>query len=118
MTREELTPEQIAAAAEAQAARSREYGIAHEADCNLRTAATAITLADEYAPDAPIDLRNEAAVRAAAWLRDVSPSRSSETETYESGRSRSRQYRPAAANPLRASGGMAILAKYVVRRAV
>jgi len=110
------TPEEAKAYRED--ADARALGVAKEADCDVGKAKVAITLADEYAPDAPIDLRDEAATRAAAWLRDMSPALASEAETYESGRSHSRQYRTAAANPLRASGGMAILAKYVVRRAV
>ena len=111
------TPEEAAAAA-AVTARDRVLGVAKAATCDEGTAKVAVTLADEYAPAAPIDLRNEAAARAAGWLRDMSPAITSETDTDESGRSRTRQYRTAAANPLRASGGAALLTKYVVRRAV
>ena len=79
MSQDEPTPKEIAAA-EAEAARSRVSGIAKEAGCDEGKAKVAITLADEYAPDAPIDLRDEAATRTAGWLRDMSPALASETE--------------------------------------
>lgn len=98
---------------------AREVDVMRRANCSAEIAAVARTLADEYAPDAPQSLRNEAAVRAAGWLRDMSPALASETRADEnSGVSITRQYRGAAANPLRASGGTAILARYVSRRAV
>lgn len=113
-----LTPEERAAFFE-ETESGRLNGIMQRAECDMSTAAVAISLADEYAPAAPIELRNEAAKRAAGWLRDMPPALMSESETSESsGRSHTRQYRTSAANPLRASGGMAILARYVERRAI
>ena len=114
-----LTPEQAAAVA-AEDAAARVLGIAKAAACEEGTAKVAVTLADEYAPNAPIELRNEAATRTAGWLRDMPRGAiASETVTSDvSGRTDAIQYRTTAMNPLRASGGMAILTRYVVRRAV
>ena len=111
------TPAESAAVAR-EAMEARVAGIAKAADCDEGKASVAVTLADEYAPEAPIELRNEAATRTAGWLRDMSPALTSETLTYETGHSTTRQYRASAAHPLRASGGMALLARYVPRRAV
>lgn len=82
----------------------------------LNKADTAITLADDYAPGAPEGIRTEAACRCAGWLRDVDPAASQETHGSEDGTD-SVSYRPAAAGALRASGGMALLTRYRVRRA-
>ena len=115
-----MTPEELKAWEEDPERRASR--IVTNTGCDPDKAKVALSLADEYAPDAPLDLRNEAAERTAGWLKDMSPALASESEieTYESGKSHThtRQFRPSAANPLRASGGMAILAKYVVRRAV
>ena len=81
-------------------------------------ARVAVTLADEYAPDAPEHMRDEAAVRAAGWLRDTEPALMARTSPDEEGAAVSVQYRATAGNALRASGGMAILSRYVTRRAV
>ena len=80
-------------------------------------AGVAVTLADEYAPDAPQHMRDEAAVRAAGWLRDTDPALMARTEPTIDGPV-SVQYRTTTGNALRASGGMAILSRYVTRRAV
>ena len=90
----------------------------------LLIADVAVTLADAYAPAAPQNLRDEAAVRAAGWLRDRSVALASQSFSRADGsseitRTLTEHFAGAAgANALRASGGMALLARYVVRRAV
>lgn len=98
-------------------ARTPEYYVLDIADA-------AIQLADDYAPGAPEGLRNEAAIRAGGWLRDVDPAASQVSRAREEGNAYGREssttavsYRPAAAGALRASGGMALLSRYRVRRA-
>lgn len=84
----------------------------------LNTADTAVTLADDYAPAAPVGVRQEAAIRTAGWLRDVDPAAAqrSHSDGGEGGDD-AVTFRPAAAGALRASGGMALLTRYRVRRA-
>lgn len=99
----------------------RRTDIARRSGCPGELVDVAITLADGYAPDAPQSLRDEAAVRCAGYLRDTGaePGIASRTDSNEnSGISNTVTYRAAAVNPLRASGGTALLARYVSRRAV
>ena len=77
----------------------------------------AITLADDYAMAAPEHLRDQAAVRAAGWLLDSNPALASRSYGSESsGLTGTEHFRTGSA--LRASGGTALLARYVPRRAV
>ena len=57
------------------------------------------SLVEDYAPDAPADVQNEAVIRCAAWRYDAVPGRSQ-------------------ANPLDLSGARALLSAYRVRRAI
>lgn len=82
----------------------------------LNKADTAITLSDSYAPAAPDGVRLEASIRCAGWLRDVDPAASQVSHGGEEGTD-AVSYRPAAAGALRASGGMALLTRYRIRRA-
>ena len=82
----------------------------------LNTADTAVQLADDYAPGAPEGIRTEAAIRTGGWLRDVDPAAAQVTHGGEGGPD-AVSYRPSAAGALRASGGMALLTRYRVRRA-
>ena len=84
---------------------------------DVSIAGVAVTLADEYAPEAPQHMRDEAAVRAAGWLRDTAPALMARTEPTVEGPV-SVQFRTTTGNALRASGGMGILSRYVSRRAV
>ena len=84
----------------------------------LSTADVAVTLADDYAPGAPVGLRQEAAIRAAGWLRDVDPAAAQRTvDEGGDGGSDAVTFRPATGGALRASGGMGILTRYRIRRA-
>lgn len=79
-------------------------------DTELATVAAA--LVDRYAPDAPVSVANEAAVRCAGWLRDSEPAFESVSLDGDSV-----SYRPPHGSPLRASGAQAMLSPYRVRRA-
>jgi len=81
----------------------------------LARAEAAIALADRYAPDAPASLRDEAAIRAAAWIRDCEPG-FARRSLADAGSSLDTEYRPSTAGALRASGGMGLLTAWRVRR--
>ena len=78
----------------------------------------AVTLADDYAPDAPEHLRNEAAIRAAGWIRDTDPALASRSMGGGDAGTDAVTYRASSGAALRASGGTGLLARYVSRRAV
>ena len=82
----------------------------------LNQSDVALTLADGYAPAAPEGIRNEAATRCAAWLRDVDPAAASVSHGGEDGTD-AVTYRPPSSGALRASGGTGLLSRYRVRRA-
>ena len=84
----------------------------------LRIADAALTLADDYAPDAPETLRDEAAIRAAGWIRDNDPALSSRAMSTDAGSDTVTFRASTAGSALRASGGTGLLARYVTRRAV
>ncbi len=67
----------------------------------------------KYAPDAPLEIRNEAIIRCAGWLKDQpSPSiRSEKTGDIETA------YATTNTNALKASGAMSLLAPWRVYRA-
>ena len=85
---------------------------------DLQIADVALTLADDYAPEAPQNLRDEAAIRAAGWIRDTDPALASRSESADQAGSNTVTFRASTGSALRASGGTGLLARYVSRRAV
>ena len=85
---------------------------------DIDIADVAVTLADDYAPDAPEHLRDEAAIRAAGWIRDTDPALASRSMGGGDAGTDAVTYRASSGAALRASGGTGLLARYVSRRAV
>ena len=78
-----------------------------------RLLAVASELVNRHAPDAPVAIQNEAAIRTAGWLAEQ-PSAAITSETEGDIRT---SYAPAMTSALRHSGGMALLSPWRVRRA-
>ena len=78
-----------------------------------RLGATAAALVQRYAPDAPEPIKCEGVVRCAAWLRE-SPSYGARMESEGE---ISTSFTPSATSALRASGAMALLSPWKIRRA-
>ena len=78
-----------------------------------RLLAVASELVNRHAPDAPVAIQNEAAIRTAGWLAEQ-PSTAITSETEGDIRT---SYAPAMTSALRHSGGMALLSPWRVRRA-
>ena len=78
-----------------------------------RLGATAAALVEKYAPDAPDPVKDEAVIRASGWLRQA-PSYGARTESEGE---ISTSYTPTMTGALRASGAMALLTGWKVRRA-
>ena len=72
-------------------------------------------LVERYAPDAPEPIKNESIIRSAGWLHQVAPTNVRRKEIGEVRIERVPSM--AAANPLRASGALALLTHYKRRRA-
>ena len=78
-----------------------------------RLGATAAALVERYAATAPDAIKCEAVIRTAGWLRDA-PSYGARMETEGE---ISTTFTPSATGALRASGAMAMLSPWKVRRA-
>ena len=78
-----------------------------------RVGATASALVERYAPGAPDVVRDEAAIRVAGWLREA-PSYGARSESEGE---ISTSFSPSMTSALRASGAMAMLSPWKVRRA-
>ena len=80
----------------------------------LRLLPVAVALVERYAPDAPVPVQNEAAIRCAGWLIEApaGPFQSEATGDVRSGFDGSR-----ALSALRHSGAMGLLTPWKVRRA-
>ena len=89
-----------------------EAAIGADRDGCRRVLPVVVALVDDYAPEAPEAVANEAAIRAAGWLCErpsggVLSEKGAEVETRYSG----------TMGALRASGAMALLSPWKVRRA-
>ncbi len=73
----------------------------------------ASALVEQYGPDAPQAVRNEAVIRCSAWLNDAPASGIRD----ESAGPLSASYTPSMTGALRASGAQSLLAPWRVRRA-
>ena len=73
----------------------------------------AAALVEQYAPSAPVAVQNEAALRVCGYLSDQ-PKSARSRETVDGS---SQSYRVTATGALLASGGMALLSGWKVRRA-
>lgn len=78
-----------------------------------RLYAAAVAVVDRFAPDAPPAVANEAAVRVGGWLHQQ-PAPSIRSEAVGEVRT---SYDPTMTSALRASGAMALLSPWKVRRA-
>ena len=78
-----------------------------------RLGATAAALVERLAPDAPAAVKCEAVIRCAGWLREA-PAYGARAESQGE---LSTTYTPSATGALRASGAMALLSPWRVRRA-
>ena len=78
-----------------------------------RLGASAAALVERYAPGAPDAIKCEAVIRCAGWLREA-PSYGARSESEGE---ISTSYTPSATGALRASGAMALLSGWKVRRA-
>ena len=78
-----------------------------------RLGATAAALVQRYAPDAPEPIKCEAVIRTAGWLREA-PSYGARSESEGE---ISTGFTPSATSALRASGSMALLTAWKIRRA-
>ena len=78
-----------------------------------RLGATAAALVERYAPDAPDPVKDEAVIRTAGWLRQA-PSYGARSEAEGE---ISTTFSPSMTGALRASGAMALLSPWKVRRA-
>ena len=94
-----------------------ELATAIGSDASTATRLLSVTeaLVERYAPDAPEAIKNEAIIRSAGWLYQVTPTNLRTKKIGEI--SIERVPSMAAANPLRASGALAILTHYKRRRA-
>lgn len=111
-----LSPWPARTATASLAAAIRELGAAlGEGDDTVtaRLGATASALVERYAPDAPEPIRCEAVIRCAGWLREA-PASGARMETTGD---LSTTYTPNATGALRASGAMALLSPWKIRRA-
>ena len=90
-------------------------GALGEDDDNItaRLGATAAALVERYAPAAPETIKCEAVIRTAGWLRQA-PSYGARSESEGDIRT---GYTPSATGALRASGAMALLSPWKIRRA-
>ncbi len=79
----------------------------------VRLGATVAALVERYAPDAPQPIKCEAVIRTAGWLREA-PSYGARSESEGE---ISTTFTPSATGALRASGAMALLSPWKVRRA-
>ena len=70
-------------------------------------------LVEQYAPDAPEAIQNEAAVRCAGWLGHTAAGSIAKVDTGP----RSTEYAPGQLSALRHSGAMSLLAPWKLRRA-
>ena len=84
-----------------------------DTDTAERLLTVTVLLVDRYAPNAPIAIRSEAILRASGWLYE-SPSSGLRRE---SAGPLDQSFSPAATGALRASGAMALLSPWKVRRA-
>ena len=82
-------------------------------DVTARLGATAAALVERFAPDAPAPIKCEAVIRCAGWLRDA-PSYGARMESEGE---ISTSFTPSMTGALRASGAMALLSPWKVRRA-
>ena len=78
-----------------------------------RVGATASALVERFAPDAPAAIRCEAAIRCAGWLREAPAA----GVRMEAEGEISTTFSPSMTGALRASGAMALLSPWKVRRA-
>ena len=78
-----------------------------------RLGATAAALTERYAPGAPEAIKCEAVIRCAGWLRESPTSGAMREREGEV----STSYSPSMTGALRASGAMALLSPWKVRRA-
>ena len=78
-----------------------------------RLGATAAALVERYAPDAPQPIKDESVIRTAGWLREA-PSYGARMESEGEV---STSFMPSATGALRASGAMALLGAWKLRRA-
>ena len=94
-----------------------ELATAIGSDVALATRLLAVVseLVERYAPDAPEPIKNEAIIRAAGWLHESKPSNVRRKQIGEI--TIERVPGLLAQNPLRVSGGLAILGPYKRRRA-
>ena len=74
---------------------------------------TVTALVERFAPDAPVAIQNEAAIRTAGWLSE-SPASGARREDIGD---ISTTFSPAATGALRSSGAMALLSTWKERRA-
>ena len=79
----------------------------------VRILPTATVLVERFAPDAPVEVQNEAAIRTAGWLSEAPSSGARREDVGDI----STTFSPAATSALRSSGGMALLSPWKVRRA-
>ena len=82
-------------------------------DTTERLGATASALVERYAPGAPQVVRDEAVIRCAGWLREAPAS----AARMESIGDISTTFTPSSTGALRASGAMALLSPWKIRRA-
>ena len=111
-----LSPWPARTAVASHAAAIAELGAAIGEDDDTVTArlgATASALVERYAPDAPAAIKCEAVIRSAGWLREA-PAYGARMESEGD---ISTTYTPSATGALRASGAMALLSPWKVRRA-
>ena len=78
-----------------------------------RLGAVSAALVEKYAPAAPLPIKCEAVIRCAGWLRDAPSSGA----RMESEGDISTTFTPSSTGALRASGAMALLSPWKVRRA-
>ena len=111
-----LSPWPARTATAALAAALAELGAALGEDDDTVTArvgAAASALVERFAPDAPASVKCEAVIRCAGWLREAPAA----GVRMESAGEISTSFTPSATGGLRASGAMALLSPWKVRRA-
>ena len=111
-----LSPWPARTATASLAAAIAELGAALGEDDDTATArfgATAAALVQRYAPDAPEPIKCEAVIRTAGWLREA-PSYGARTEREGEVMT---SFSPNMTGALRASGAMALLSPWKIRRA-
>lgn len=88
-------------------------GLGHDINAANRAFPTVVATVERYAPDAPDAVLNEAAVRFGGWLAEAPASGARSESTGDI----STSFSPAMTGGFRASGAMALLSPWKVRRA-